>query len=385
VTATPYASFAVHHAPPPAGAYRLLGADVSYYTAKIDAWLAYKRIPCRRELATREVFQREILPRIGYPVIPVLLAPDGGTLQDTTDMVDALEARHPSPPTIPSRAAGRFLCYLFELYCDEWLKMPALHYRWRYDADFAALEFGRNNDPARPPEAQRAIGAKIASRFAGWLGPLGITTTSMAAVEADYLALLELLDAHFARHRFLLGDLPSLCDFALYGPCHAHLLRDPASGRVMRARAPGVVRYLGGLRAVPPPAADLPFDTRAVPSSLWPVLRLLSRDYVPILAAQHRALQRWLAQSRVGEIPRHIGTHPVILGRGTAHEVETERALFSYDSWMLQRALDVYTGAPAAERTAIEELCVLAGASVLLDLPTNHRLRRERFRLVRAS
>lgn len=384
MTATPYVSFAVADAAPPAGTCRLLGADVSYYTAKIDAWLAYKRIPCRRELATREVFQREILPRVGYPVIPVLLTPDGETLQDTTDIVDVLEARHPSPPTVPATSAGRFLCHLFELYCDEWIKMPALHYRWRYDADFAALEFGRNNDPARTPAEQRAIGAKIASRFAGWLEPLGITPASMAAVEADYLALLALLDTHFMQHRFLLGEAPSLCDFALYGPFHAHLLRDPASGRVMRARALRVVRYLEELRAVPA-AADLRFDIRAVPASLWPVLRLLSRDQLPILAAQHRALQRWLAEPRAGEIPRHIGTHRVILGRGTAHEVETERALFSYDSWMLQRALDVHAGAPAAERAAIEELCALAGASDLLDLATNHRLRRERFRLVRAS
>jgi len=382
VTATPCLGFAVADSPPPAGACRLLGADVSYYTAKIDAWLAYKRIPCRRELATREVFAREILPRVGYPVIPVLITADGGTLQDTTDMIDVLEARHPAPPTVPATPAGRFLAYLFELYCDEWIKMPALHYRWRYDAAFAALEFGRNNDPARPLAEQRAVGAKIARRFAGWLGPLGITDASMAAVEADYLALLDLLDTHFARHPFLLGDTPSLCDFALYGPFHAHLLRDPASGRVMRARAPRVVRYLEGLRAVPPPAASLPFDVRTVPASLWPVLRLLSRDYVPILVAQHRTLQAWLAQAPAGEVPRQLGTHRVVLGRGTAHEVATDRALFSYDSWMLQRALDVHAGASAADRAGIEDVCARAGASPLLGLGTSYRLRREGFRLV---
>jgi len=384
VTATPYLSFAVADTASPPGVYRLLGADVSYYTAKIDAWLAYKRIPCRRELATREVFQREILPRIGYPVIPILLTPDDEALQDTSEIVDSLEARHPSPPTLPAAPGGRFLCLLFELYCDEWIKMPALHYRWRYDAEFAALEFGHNNDPGRPLEEQRAIGMKIASRFAGWLAPLGITAASMAAVEADYLALLDLLDAHFAKSRFLLGGAPSLCDFALYGPFHAHLLRDPASGRVMRARAPRVVRYLEGLRAVPPPAAELAFDLPAVPATLWPVLRLLSRDYVPLLAAQHRALQHWLAQGADGEVPRHIGTHRAMLGRGTAHEVEIERVVFTYDSWMLQRALDVYASSPPAARATIRELCALAGASALLDLDTRCRVRRERFRVVRA-
>jgi len=376
VTAPPYVSSAVTDSPPPAGIYRLLGADVSYYTAKVDAWLAYKRIPCRRELATREVFEREILPRVGYPVIPVLVTPDDVTLQDTSEMIDALEARHPSPPTVPAAAAVHFLAYLFELYCDEWIKMPALHYRWHYDADFAALEFGRNNDPARSPAEQRAIGEKIARRFAGWLVPLGITAASMPAVEADYLALLDLLDTHFTQHPFLLGTVPSLCDFALYGPFHAHLLRDPNSGRVMRARAPRVVRYLEAPRAVPPPAAALPADLATLPNSLWPVLRLLSRDYVPILAAQHRALRHWLAQAPPGEVPRHLGTHEVILGRGTAHEVTTERAVFSYDSWMLRRALDVLAGASPAVRASIAEACALAGADELLDLDTRPLLRR---------
>ena len=368
--------------PAPAGHYRLLGADVSYYTAKIDAWLAYKRIPCRRELATREVFAREILPRVGYPVIPVLVTPGHTVLQDTTDMIDVLEARHPVPPTLPDAAPGRFLGYLLELYCDEWIKMPALHYRWQYDREFAALEFGRNNDPDLPPDAQRAIGHKIASRFSGWLGPLGITPQTAPAVEADYLALLALLDAHFASAPTLLGGPPSLADFALYGPLHAHLLRDPHSGSVMRQHAPQVVQYLERLRAVPPPATVLPFDLDALPATLWPALRLLSRDYVPILLAQHAAVQRWLASAPPGNVPREIGRHRVLFGRGTPHEIAGERAVFTYDSWMLQRVLAVYDTADPTDRRIIERLSGLAGSAALLEVSRGHPLRREQFRLV---
>ena len=374
--------FDVASGPAPAGHYRLLGADVSYYTAKIDAWLAYKRIPCRRELATREVFAREILPRVGYPVIPVLLTPDDAVLQDTSDMIDALEVRHPSPPTLPGCAPGRFLSCLIELYCDEWIKMPALHYRWQYDHEFAALEFGRNNDPDLPVDSQRAIGLKIANRFSGWLGPLGITPQTAPAVEAGYLQLLALLDAHFAVAPTLLGGPPSLADFALYGPFHAHLLRDPHAGTVMRQHAPRVVQYLERLRSVPAPADVLPFDLDALPTTLWPVLRLLSRDYVPILVAQHAAVQAWLATAPAGDVPREIGRQRVLLGRGTPFEVAGERALFTYDSWMLQRALDVYHAASPADRTLIENLSACAGSTALLAVDCRRRLRREACRLV---
>lgn len=379
----PYRSYAVADTPAPPGHYRLFGADVSYYSAKVDAWLAYKRIPHRRELATREVFACEILPRVGYPVIPVLVTPDGATLQDTSEMIDALEAAHPEPPTLPTDAAGRFLCLLFELLCDEWIKVPALHYRWHYDADFAADEFGRNNDPALPPARQRDIGRKIAARFSGWCTPLGVCAATMPAIEADYRALLSLLDAHFAHWPTLLGGAPSLCDFALYGPLHAHMLRDPHAGALMRALAPQVVRYLEALRAVPA-AARLDGELGALPATLLPVLRLLLRDYVPILVAQHQAMQAWLAATTTREVPRSLGSHEVTFGRGTSHAARGPRDLFSYDSWMLQRALDVHGRADAAGRRAIADLCATLDASPLLDLDFTRRLQREHFRLVRA-
>lgn len=379
----PYCSYAVADTPAPAGHYRLFGADVSYYSAKIDAWLAYKRIPHRRELATREVFAREILPRIGYPVIPVLVTPDGTTLQDTSEMIDALEVAHPSPPTLPTDPAGRFLCLLFELLCDEWIKVPALHYRWYYDADFAAMEFGRNNDPALPAIQQREIGRRIAARFAGWCTPLGVCAATIPAIEADYQALLALLDTHFAGSATLLGGAATLCDFALYGPLHAHMLRDPHAGRLMRLVAPRVVAYLEALRDAPAPSHDLNVDCDALPTTLLPVLRLLLRDYAPILVAQYGALRDWFAQTREDEVPRTLGSHDVVFGRGTAYEAHGARALFTYDLWMLQRALDVYDAAPPTARRSIEALCALMGAETLLALDMDVRLRRERFRLVR--
>ena len=362
---------------------RLLGAEVSYYTAKIRAYLVHKPLPFVDILATRKVFKDEILPRIGWPVIPVLITPDGLTLQDTSEMIDWLEAHHPEHPLLPQTPLLRVISLLFELYADEWIKMPALHYRWHYDREFAELEFGRNNDPELPSAEQRRIGEKIARQFAGWLGPLGITSATIPAIEAEYLGLLADLEQHFAHHDFLFGPAPSLVDCALFGPLQAHLSRDPNSGRVMRRQAPRVIAWLARMQTAVPTRARAATDT--LPPTMRIILQRLSRDYVPILCAQTRAFQAWLAAHRSEPIPRHIGTHEFELGRDTAHVARGTRALFTYDQWMLQRVLDAYFAADERARVTIEETLQDIGAAELLTLALPQRVIRRNYQLVRQS
>lgn len=364
--------------------YVLYGAEVSYYAAKARACLVHKRLPFVERLATRAVFDTEILPRVGWPVIPVLVTPRNETVQDTSDMVDLLETRHPEPAVVPSAPVLRVLSYLLELLGDEWLKMPALHYRWTYNRDFAVTEFGRNNDPDKSPEEQRRIGEKIAARFEGWLGPLGVNESTIPAIEASYHEMLARLDQHLAVMPFLLGHQPTLGDFAFFGPLYAHQYRDPASGKELRLRAPRVCGWIERLRAGVPPG-PVPDGPRA-PATLVPVVRHLLRDFVPILVNEVGALQRWLVDHpEVEELPRTFGTHTVALGRGTPWLVTTERALFSYDQWMLQRLLDAIDTTPAPARAAVADMLEACGATPLASLTLRTRLERRAFRLVRAG
>jgi 4-hydroxybenzoyl-CoA reductase subunit alpha len=50
---------------------------------------------------------------------------------------------------------------LFEVYGDEWLVIPAMHYRWNYNLDFILEEFGKTLIPDASPEEQYAVGEKI--------------------------------------------------------------------------------------------------------------------------------------------------------------------------------------------------------------------------------
>jgi glutathione S-transferase len=360
----------------------LYGAEVSYYAGKIRAYLVHKQIPFEERLATRAVFDEVILPRVGWPVIPVVVTADGATLQDTTEMIEWFEARHPAPRVDAGLPGGGAFDRWLELLGDEWLKMPALHYRWVYDREFAAAEFGRNNDPGRDPAEQARIGAKIAARFAGWLEPLGAGGAGGAAIEAAYHEFLGHFDAHLAVHPYLLGDAPTLGDFAFFGPLYAHLYRDPNSGRVMRERAPRVCAWVERLRDGDAAGrAVTPRET--LPPSVVPVLECLARDYLPVLRAQTARAQAALAGYAAGaELPRHFGEHRVTLGRGTAAAAEVHRAVFSYDQWLLQRVQDA---ARDAADPRLPALFAQVGAAGVLDIDTRLRVARRDFKLLRSA
>lgn len=230
----------------------LYGAEISYFTGKVRAYFRWKEIPFREEAATREVYQNVILPRVGWPVVPVVVTPEDETLQDTTDIIDHFEARAPGPSIYPQGPAQRLAALLLECYGDEWLKIPAMHYRWNYNEEELLFEFGKLSAPDASEAEQREIGAKRAGPFRGALPVLGVTPETRAAIETSYEGLLGELERHFAAHPYLFGDRPSIGDFGLIGPLYAHNYRDPKSGAMMRALAPKVARWVE--RMMNPPA-----------------------------------------------------------------------------------------------------------------------------------
>ena len=276
----------------------LIGAEHSYFTGKVRGYLRWKGVAFTEQLATAEVYMSTILPRVGWPVIPVLRVAaeerrqggeSGGAaaattaatataaaaatdvpvryIQDTSDIIDAVELLFPALPPVqppagafPGAARLRVLCALVELLADCWLLLPAMHYRWNFpeqrafvrDAfasmtgegavDSAMAQFG--GTPGGRPGAKDAVGAAAA------LGP---------AVERSFETLLDLLQAHFGgaggggggggqqgqERLFLLGGAtPSLADFAMMGPFYAHLFRDPVPGALMKLRAPRVAAWV---------------------------------------------------------------------------------------------------------------------------------------------
>ncbi|NQX89056.1 MAG: glutathione S-transferase, partial [Halioglobus sp.] len=296
--------------------YIVYGGDHSLFTGKVRAYMRFKNLNWAEHTATRKVYRKRIIPAIGAPIVPVLATADGEYVQDTTDIIDFLEARHPQASVYPSAPRQRLVALLFELFGDEWLVIPAMHYRWSVldqQRDFILSEFGRMSDPEASFVEQIAIGERTSRVFADMLPALGVTQSTIPGIEAEYLRILDLLDVHFSCHDFLLGSRPCIGDYGLMGPLYAHLGRDPVPKALMQARAPNVFAWVERMNAPKPLAGEfLPDDS--VPDTLLPILESQCRDQLPDVLDVIQHNSAWLSANPGGSIPRFLGMHPFRFG-----------------------------------------------------------------------
>ncbi len=357
--------------------YVLYGAEVSYFSGKARAYLRWRGADFEERLATREVYRDVILPKVGWPVIPVLELPDGTAVQDTADIIDTVEALEAAaPPALPEGALQRLASRLFELFADEWLVLPAMHYRWNYNEDWAYREFGAISAPDAPLAEQYAIGKKNGERFKGAVPMLGVSEDTRDGIEAAYETFLRDLSAHLERHPYLLGERASLGDFALNGPLYAHLLRDPESGRLMNKLAPRVVDYVRRVQAGEGKAGALaPDDT--VPETLSPILRVQMREQMPVLVDTANLMGKWAAGMTPGaDLPRGFGTIDFETGG-----FEGSCAARSFPLWRLQAVTDEIDAMTEADKVRAEAWLDSLGGAPLMTFRLPARLARRDFRL----
>lgn len=338
--------------------YLYHAADVSYFSGKVRPALPQKSLWYREVVPNL----KEIVARTGVAFIPVLITPDGEAWQDTSTILDRLEAAHPEPPLYPSTPVQRVVAYLIELYGDEIGLLPAMHYRWSFEEsarkariDFA---FGSGN---------RAAAEQFAGRMAQAKTMLGVSDASAPAIEAHLRELLAALCAHFEAHRFLLGDAMSLADCGLMGPCYGHLFRDAVPQRLLYETAFRVCCWIERMNRPPLDQKGwLPDD--ALPETLAPVLRSMA-DGVPMLLSAVRQIDAWADANPAAAPPRAIGTV-----EAPYRDVKLSAMCRPYTLWMVQRPLDAYAALTAAERARVDAALAGTGWDALLACRPRHRM-----------
>ncbi len=349
----------------------LYGAEVSYFTGKVRAYLRWADIPFQEITASAQVYKTVILPAVGVPVIPVLRTQDDRILQDTTVIIDTLDAQRPAtaPSVYPATPLRKLVALMLEAYGDEWLVIPAMHYRWHYDRDWAMGEFGALNAPDASPEEQFAIGQKRAVPFSRAASLLGATPEMQGAVESAYEGLLAELDAHFAEHAALLGTQATMADFGLIGPLYAHLYRDPTPGELMHRLAPNVVRWVEQVQFHPEALRKPLDDGDQIPATLLPILQRMAREQLPAMADAARHVSAWMAEHPGETLPRALGDHEFLLEgqRG-------RRIIRPYSLWMIQRIRDHLSALDTADRDNADAFLRSIGADLLIDFPDTPRL-----------
>jgi glutathione S-transferase len=224
--------------------YRVFGAEVSPYSVKVRSYFRYKGIPHEwivRDPSTQAEYQKYAK----LPLIPVVATPDDQGLQDSTPIIETLEARHPEPSIHPDEPALAFVSALVEEFGDEWGNKWMFHYRWAREADqrSAAERIARMMMPGVEGEQLEGAIQGVKSRMVDRVWFVGSNAETAPQIERSFLDAMALLDAHLERRPYLFGARPAFGDFGLWGQVY-NAWTDPTPGELLRARAPRVVAWV---------------------------------------------------------------------------------------------------------------------------------------------
>ncbi len=332
-----------------------MGVDRSHFSAKLRPALRYKAI----HHVEYPPDQQLIAKRTGVGFVPVLFSPEDEVFQDTTDIIDVLEARFPEPPLIPTGTDG-VLCRLFELYADEFFPTVSMRTRWAYQENEAELRraFGAfSGDAAR--------GNAVADLMSSYLPMLGVTEQTIPVIDAHTDAMLDALEAHFTEHPFLLGERLSLADCALMGPLYAHLYLDRVTRKKLYDEALQVCMWIERCnRPVPGQMGD--WFKGAYPETLEAVLSLIGADAVPLLRALENAYAEWCAGNAVSgaEVPRGVAEY-----NSTLRNVPFKAGVRTYVAWKIQRLRSIHRDGDAETQDQSSAVLKAAACEALLEAP----------------
>lgn len=354
------------------GPYRFHAYEVSYFSAKVRPALRYKGLWYEE----RRADYREIGRRINHYFIPIVITPDDETWQDSTEIYDRLEERHPDPPLFPNTPVQRIAAHLFELYADEFGLLPAMHYRWgtpraeamaraRFIAMTGSEKYG-NQSADRMVHGRQAVGA---------------TDATAPVIEAHTRELLDALSTHFETHPYLLGERMSFADCAMMGPLYGHLFNDHVSRPLLLETAMPVVSWIERCNI---PNTDLQGEWLAgdgLAPTAREVLRTMGRDAAPVILDMVRTIEDWAdtVTDADGETPRSAGAC-----RTSLRGIPFERQAPPYTLWSLGRVIDQYTACSATDRSQVDAAIEGTGWEEVLTYQPRHRIVKRGFDLALA-
>lgn len=224
--------------------YRIFGAEMSPYSVKVRAYARYKSLP-HRWLNRGGENAAEYARYAKIQIVPLVVTPEGEGIQDSTPVIERLEAQYPSPSIHPEDPALRFLSELLEELADEWGNKWMFHYRWRrpIDQQASAGRLALAMNPAMDEATQQAFADQIRSRVTQRVWFVGSSDVTAPFIEDTFHTALAQLDAHLASRPYLFGARPSFADFSLWGQLY-NMWTDPTPCALIEARAQNVLAWI---------------------------------------------------------------------------------------------------------------------------------------------
>ena len=251
--------------------YRIFGIELSPYSVKVRSYFRYKRIPHQWIPRTLDVMD-EYNRYAKLPLIPLVVAPDDTAMQDSTPIIEKMEARFPEPALQPADPVLAFLSAMIEEYADEWGNKPMFHYRWFYeaDADSAAERIARAMNPGLDAEGLANVMPAVKGRMIPRLKLVGSSAATKDPIEASFRRQVAIVERHLDGRPYLFGGRPALGDFGLWAQLY-ECWTDPTPGKLIRDTAP---RTQAWIERMLDPSAQGDFEPwERLEPTLLPLLR----------------------------------------------------------------------------------------------------------------
>jgi glutathione S-transferase len=271
------------------GKYRLFGSEMSPYSVKVRSYFRYKSIPhtwIPRNADTDEDYKK--VARL--PIVPTVETPDGSGIQDSTPIMEQLEAKCPEPSIHPASPELAFLSALIEEFGDEWGNKLMFHHRWydEVDARASARTLARLSLPHGSEEEIAERAGMMLARMSGRGHFVGSSAETAPLITEYYFELLDILEPHLASRKYLFGARPSFGDFGLAAQLYEASV-DPTCGGIARARGANVLDWC--FRMIEP-RNDGAFESwESLAPTLAPLLAYVGRYFLPWTTANARALE----------------------------------------------------------------------------------------------
>ncbi len=261
-----------------------------------------------------------------------------------------------------------------------------MHYRWNYketNYDFISDEFTCGLIPPEQRESSEARAQVLAfgERMNAYLGALGVTETTIAAVEQSTKALFDVLNEHFRKFPYLLGGRPSIADCGMMAALFAHLGRDPYPAQLMKTRAPALYRWTETMNrsgVIDPELWHIEpefFQADRLPATLMAILRRLCADFGPELEATAAAYHRWLNKvpdRPAGALVALDGQKAIRQSLGPIEHqqqgVKITRTAWADTLLTHQRVIDIVDSMSDAELQVYERILNEAGGGNILSI-----------------
>ena len=224
--------------------YRIYGAELSPYSVKLRSYFRFKQIPHQwiiRSAATMDEFAKFAK----LPIIPLLVTPQLEGAQDSTLVIEQLEALNPQDSIYPEDTTVNFVSTLLEEFGDEWGNKWMFHYRWARDIDqiASAGRIAQLTQPDASREQLDELTDQVRQRMTGRLWFVGSNPETAPQIEASLHLALKQLEAHLESRPYLLGGRPSFGDFSLWGQLY-NVWTDPTNCALIEAKMPNLLAWI---------------------------------------------------------------------------------------------------------------------------------------------